>query len=162
MDDPRLAQLANTYPQAWNCFACHGIRVVVPNAVPGIGETRAIGTLDRLIKKYGEEHADFVVMTLAESHNNRNFIDETTLWAVSDMVRTAKRNYPSIMENDLENWFTFWDGTPLGVLADWCHDLDGLVSKRPALVGMLFERMLRHFGEMRQQPDLLDDRRMTG
>ncbi|MBX5238645.1 hypothetical protein HJC00_10020 [Rhizobium sp. NLR22b] len=118
-----------------------------------------MATLDRIRKRHGDAHARFVVMTLAETANNKAFIDETSLWVVSDMVRAAAKNYPDLVENNVSAWFSFFDAIPLGYLQYWAFDLDGIVSKRHALVGMLYERMRRQFGAMAVQPDLLDDRR---
>lgn len=148
-------------PEATAIFAEFDIVVVPANALVGPGQTRAVVTLDRIRRRYGAERARFVVMTLAETANNKAAIDETTLWAVSDMVRAAEKNYPELLENRVSEWLEFFDGIPLGVLAYWCRGLDGIASKRHALGGMIFERMRRHFGELAIQPDLLDDREMA-
>jgi hypothetical protein len=149
---------AADHPEALAIFAEYQIEVVPANVMPANGQTRAIATLDRIRKRHGEAHARFVVMTLAETANSRAFIDETTLWTVSDVMRAARKCYPSILENDVEAWFTFWDSIPVGWLQFWCSDLDGIVSKRHALAGMIWERFRRRFGELYTQPDLLDDR----
>ncbi len=147
------------HPQAEAIFAEHGIEVVPAHVMPAIGQTRAIATLDRIRNRYGDDHARFVVMTLAETANNKAFIDETSLWLVSDMVRAAQKNFPDLVNNNVTAWFSFFDGLPLGYLQYWAYDLDGVVSKRHALGGMVYERMKRTFGAMAKQPDLLDDRR---
>ena len=149
------------HPEAETIFAEYGITVVPANVMPAVGQTRAIATLDRIRKRHGEAHARFVVMTLAETANNRAFIDETSLWLVSDMMRAAEKNYPDLVDNNVSAWFSFWDGLPLGWLQFWALDLDGVISKRHALGGMVYERMRRRFGAMAAQPDLLDDRRRT-
>ncbi len=146
-------------PWAHETFAEYGITTVSANVMPGVGQTRAVATLERIRNRHGEPHARFVVMTLAETANNRGSIDETTLWAISDLIRAAEKNYPTLMSNDLEAWFSFFDAIPLGQLEYWTFGLDGVVSKRHALVGMVFERMRRRFGDLAIQPDLLDDRR---
>ncbi len=150
---------AADHPEALAIFAEYQIEVVPANVMPANGQTRAIATLDRIRKRHGEAHARFVVMTLAETANNKAFIDETSLWVVSDMVRAAAKNFPSLVDNDVSAWFAFFDAIPLGYLQFWTSDLDGVVSKRHALVGMLYERMRRRFGALAVQPDLLDDRR---
>lgn len=149
------------HPEAEAIFQEYGIEVVPANVMPAVGQTRAIATLDRIRNRHGEAHARFVVMTLAETANNRAFIDETSLWLVSDMIRAAEKNYPELVSNNVSAWFAFWDGLPLGWLQFWAFDLDGVISKRHALGGMVYERMRRRFGAMAAQPDLLDDRRRT-
>ncbi len=147
------------HPEALAIFADFDIEVVPANVMPAHGQTRAIATLDRIRKRYGEDHARFVVMTLSETENNKAFIDETSLWVVSDMARAAAKNFPDLVQNDVSSWFAFFDGLPLGWLQFWSHDLDGVISKRHALGGMIYERMRRRFGALAIQPDLLDDRR---
>ncbi|WP_245455758.1 hypothetical protein [Neorhizobium lilium] len=147
------------HPEALAIFAEHGIQVVPAHVMPSIGQTRAIVTLDRIRNRHGDAHARFVVMTLAETANNKAFIDETSLWVVSDMARAAAKNFPDLVENNVTAWFSFFDGLPLGWLQYWALDLDGVISKRHALGGMVYERMKRTFGAMARQPDLLDDRR---
>ena len=137
----------------------YGIKIVPYNVVPGIGETRSPNTLALIKHKHGVDHMRFVVGTMAETANNRALLDETMFWSVSDMALAFRKNFPHIMENDLDAWFSFFDRTPLGQLQYWCLDLEGVTSKRRALVGMLWERAVRQFGPMARQPDLLDDRR---
>ncbi|MDQ0996895.1 hypothetical protein QFZ34_002077 [Phyllobacterium ifriqiyense] len=137
------------------------IQIVPANVAPKIGETRAPRTIERIAKRHGEARARFVLGTLADTANNRVCLDETVLWAVNDMVTAAEKNFPSIVTDNVEAWFQFFDSLPLGVLQYWCTDLEGVISKRHALGGMLYERMRRRFGDLAVQPDLLDDRRRT-
>lgn len=137
----------------------YGVAIVPANVVPKLGETRAPNTLSRIMVKHGEEHCRFVVGTLAETANNKAQLDEIAYWCVSDMARAFRKNFPRIIEHDLDAWFGFWDGIPLGQLQYWCLDLEGVTSKRRALDGMIYERAVRRFGPMAAQPDLLDDRR---
>lgn len=135
------------------------ISIVPANVVPAIGQTRAPVTLAKIMKKHGLDHMRFVVGTLAETSNNKALLDETCFWVVSDMVRAFRKNFPTLMENDLGSWYGFWDAIPLGTLQLWCLDLEGITSKRRALDGMIFERAKRLFGPLAAQPDLYDDRR---
>jgi len=135
------------------------ITIVPANVAPQISQTRAPATLEKIKKKHGLDHMRFVVGTLAETANNRALLDETVFWVVSDMVRAFRKNFPTIMENDVAKWYEFFDALPLGTLQLWCLDLEGITSKRRALDGMIFERAKRVFGPLYSQPDLLDDRR---
>lgn len=135
------------------------VRIVPANVVPQIGETRAPETLRLIKNKHGRDHMRFVVGTLAETANNRALLDETIYWSVSDMARAFRKNFPKVMDHDLDAWFSFWDRMPLGQLQYWALDLEGITSKRRALDGMIYERAIRQFGPMAAQPDLLDDRR---
>ncbi|MGN8022278.1 hypothetical protein ACTJJ7_16370 [Phyllobacterium sp. 22229] len=135
------------------------ITVVPANVAPKGGQTRAPNTIERIIKRHGEARARFVLGTLADTANNRVCLDETVMWAVNDLVTAAEKNFPEIVNNNVESWYSFFDSMPLGVLQFWCLDLEGVVSKRHALAAMMYERLKRKFGPLSMQPDLLDDRR---
>lgn len=149
-----IAQAA--YPEAEVIFAEYGVVVVPANVIPALGQTRAIATLDRIRRRYGANHARFVVMTLADAANNKAALDETGLWATSDIILAFKKNYPAIMENDVSRFLAFFDGIPVGMLQYWCYGLDGITNKRAALVGLIWERACRVFGE--PQGELFDGR----
>ncbi len=136
-----------------------GVKIVPWSAIPALGETRAYKTLELIKRKYGPDEMRFVLMTLCETANNKALLEETIFWAVCDMNRAFKKNFPAVMRDDPDSWFQFFDRTPIGQLQAWCLDLEGITSKRRALVGMLWERAVRQFGPMAEQPDLLDDRR---
>ncbi|TKT45334.1 hypothetical protein [Rhizobium sp. LC145] len=145
-----------SHPEAEAIFAEFDIRVVPANVVPAVGETRAVATLHRIIRKYGSDHARFVVMALADCANNRAALDETGLWATSDIVLAFRKNYPEMMENDVSRFLSFFDAIPVGKLQYWCFGLDGITNKRAALVGLIWERACRVFGE--PQGELFDGR----
>lgn len=144
------------FPEAVAIFEEFGIKVVPYNVVPGLGESRAVANLDRIKVRYGKDHARFVVMTLADAANNKAALDETGLWATSDIILAFKKNYPAIMENDVSRFLAFFDGIPVGMLQYWCLGLDGITNKRAALVGLIWERACRVFGE--PQGELFDGR----
>lgn len=144
------------YPDARAIFEEFGIRVVPANVVPAVGETRAVATLHRIIRRHGDQHARFVVMAMADCANNRASLCETGLWATSDIVLAFRKNYPEIMENDVSRFLTFFDGIPVGKLQYWCIGLDGITNKRAALVGLIWERACRVFGD--PQAEMFDGR----
>lgn len=146
------------HPEAEAIFREYDITVVPANVMPAVGQSRAVGTLQRIIDRRGSNHAKMVVMTFAETANSKASINEYSLWAVSDLLLLAEKNFPHLVTTDVESWFQFFDGLPLGWLQFWTHDMDGIVPKRFALVGMVYERMKRVFGPLYMQPDLLDDR----
>lgn len=145
-----------SHPDAEAIFEEFGIEIVPANVVPKTGQTRAVASLHRIRRRYGADHARFVVMTLADAANNKAALDETGLWATSDIILAFKRNYPSIMENNVSLFLSFFDGVPVGMLQYWCLGLDGITNKRAALVGLIWERACRVFGE--PQGELFDGR----
>lgn len=147
------------HPEAEAILSEFGIEIIPANVVPQAGQTRAVATVSRIIKRYGLEHARFVIMTLAETSNNKARMNETAVWATSDVILAFRKNYPHIMEGEISRFFAFYDGIPVGYLQHWCDGLDGITNKRAALVGLIWERVCRVFGD--PQLDLLDDRRRT-
>lgn len=142
MIDPRVSILCQEY----------GITIVDGRAYPGIKETRAVVTMDRILSAKGEDHFRMVLSTVAETNNNQGYIDKHLLWAVSDLVET----YSVIVEERPSEWLECFDAAPVGELQ--------VVSKRLrhqrfALVGMIAERVVRRFGPNAGQGDLFDDRR---
>lgn len=132
-----------------------GVRIVDKHRYPGIGETRAVATLDRIIARHGEDHARLVLSTLMETGNNKVLLDESGLWMASDMVRKCRE----LIERDASAWLEMWDHIPGGELQFVCQRLSGIVPQRYALGGMVYERIYRRFGPLADQPDLFDDRR---
>jgi hypothetical protein len=144
------------HPDAEAIFEEFGIRIVPANVVPAARETRAVATLHRIAKRHGKEHARFIVMALADCANNASSLDETGLWATSDVVLAFRKNYPDIMSNDVSRFLAFYDAVPVGLLQYWCMGLDGITNKRSALTGLIWERACRVFGD--PQGQLFDGR----
>lgn len=142
-------------PRVYSICAEYGIKIVDAHRYPDIGETRAVATLDRILRNYGEGHFRLVMTTLAETSNNRAYLDEYSWWMTSDMV-IANRG---LIERDPSAWLELWDAIPLGRLQFMMNDLSGVVPQRHALSGVVFERIYRRFGPNADQLDLLDDRR---
>lgn len=147
------------HPDAEAILGEFGIEIIPANVVPQAGQTRAVVTVSRIIKRYGVEHARMVIMTLTETANNKARLSETAIWATSDVILAFRKNYPHIMAGEISQFFAFYDRIPVGHLQHWVDGLDGITNKRAALVGLLWERAVRVFGD--PQLDLLDDRRRT-
>lgn len=144
MIDPRVQSLCDEFD----------VRIVPKSAYPGPGETRAVGTLQKIVTRHGMEHARLVMSTLAETENNKIALDAAAFGAASDLIRAC----PEWVE-DASKWLAIWDATPVGELQVLAYDLRGHVSMRGALAGLIYERLWRAFGPRSIQPDLYDDRR---
>lgn len=138
MIDPRVVSLCNEV----------GIECIEGTAYPRLGQTRAVNTIRRIIERFGEQHARMVLMTLAETQNNKALVDEVGLWMASDMVRA----FHAEIEQDASLWLSLWDKLPVGYLQFVSQGLRGTVKQRDALGGMVYERLRRVYGE----PDLLE------
>jgi hypothetical protein len=144
MVDPRVEALCQEF----------SIKIVDKSRYPEAGQTRAVGTLSKIISRHGMEHARLVMTTLAETENNKLALEASAFGAASDLIRAK----PEWVE-DTETWYRVWDRCPVGELQALAHELRGYVSMRSALAGMVYERMWRAFGPRSIQPDLLDERR---
>lgn len=145
MIDPRVQSLCDEFE----------VRIIPGHRYPEIGETRAVTTLARIYRRFGEDHLRWVMRTLTETANNKALMDEAGLWAASDLVRA----YADVIEANPEAWFEVWDKTPVGELQFSCHRLRGVINQRVALAGMVHERLYRRFEVDQRQGDLLDERR---
>lgn len=132
-----------------------GIVIVPKHKYPAPGQTRAVATIDRIWRKFGEGHLRMVLTTLVETANNKACLDEAALWATSDLVRACA----GIIEHHPTEWLELWDVVPVGELQFVTQDLYGVTPLRHALSGMIYERIVRRFGPRFSQPDLFDDRR---
>jgi hypothetical protein len=144
--DPRVQALCDEF----------GVEVIPAHRYPDVGQTRAVKTIQRIMRRHGEAHMRLVMTTLAETANNRALLTEVSLWTVSDLIRAC----PEIVETRSSDWLELWDECPVGELQFWTQDLAGIVPQRHALSGMIYERIVRRFGPRYMQPDLLDDRRL--
>ncbi len=126
-----------------------GIEIIPAHRYPEIGQTRAVKTILRIIRRYGEDHARWVLRTLVETSNNKALIDETGLWAASDLVRA----YWDDLQADPEAWFEVWDSVPVGK-RQWeiQQRLSGIVNQRAALAGAVNRHLYERFDA--PQPEL--------
>ena len=141
MIDPRVQSLCTE----------HGIRIVDGRAYPGIRETRAVTTMERILNSKGEDHFRMVLVTLAETENNAAYLDKYLWWACSDLVET----FHHLVEGHTSEWLEMFDKAPVAQLQFIARKLK---HQRFALVGMLAERVAIHFGPNAMQKDMFDDR----
>lgn len=139
MIDPRVQALCDEF----------GVEIIPAHRYPEIGQTRAVRTILRIIRRYGEDHARWVLRTLVETSNNKALIDETGLWAASDLVRA----YWDELQADPEAWFEVWDNVPVGK-RQWeiQQRLSGIVNQRAALAGAVNRHLYERFDA--PQPEL--------
>lgn len=139
MIDPRVQALCDEF----------GVETIPAHRYPEIGQTRAVKTILRIIRRYGEDHARWVLRTLVETSNNKALIDETGLWAASDLVRA----YWDDLQADPEAWFEVWDSVPVG-RRQWeiQQRLSGIVNQRAALAGVMNKHLYAQFDA--PQPEL--------
>src|SRR5690606_41073399 len=75
------------FSRDWSSDVCSSdldefeVRIVPKSAYPGPGETRAVATLSKIIKRHGIEHARLVMATLAETGNNKAALEAAAFGA---------------------------------------------------------------------------------
>jgi hypothetical protein len=123
--DPRVIALCDEF----------GIKIVPANVYPNELETRAPGTLGKILAKHGEGHLRIVLSTLTETKGGiQALLDETAFWAVSDLVLAR----PDWIEERLSDWLSVWDEMPFGPMMAANQDIRGVVPLRPALAGACY------------------------
>ncbi len=139
MTDARVQSLCDEF----------GLVIIPSHRYPELGQTRATKTLERIMRKHGEEHLRWVIRTICETANNKVLADETGLWAVSDLVLA----YRDDMLKNPEAWFQAWDSAPVGV-RQWeiQQRLSGIVNQRSALAGAINKHLYARFSG--KQPEL--------
>jgi hypothetical protein len=143
MIDPRVTALCSEF----------GIEIVPKHRYPEPGQTRAVETMARIIRRYGVEHMRMVMTTLRETANNHALLDEAGLWMASDMVLVRG------IDRIDSAWLDLWDRVEVGKLQFMTQSLAGIVPQRYALGGMVYERIYKEFGPDAGQSDLFDDAR---
>lgn len=133
MIDPRVRSLCEEF----------GVEVIEGTSYPKLGQTRAHNTIRMMIDRLGEDHARMVMLTLADTRNNKALMDECSLWAASDMVRVFKDE----IEKDPEFWLGCWDKMPVGLFQSRAHELRGKIKPRFALGGMLYLMLRQAYGQ---------------
>lgn len=136
--DPRVKALCAEF----------SVDVIEGTNYPKLGQTRAHNTIRIMIDRMGEGHARMVLMTLAETENNRAMLDECAIWACSDMVRVFRTE----IDADASRWLSVWDAMPVPVFQSRSHELRGMVKPRFALGGMIYLYLRQAYG----QPELLE------
>lgn len=139
MIDPRVQALCDEFD----------VEIVAAHRYPELGQTRAVKTILRILRRHGEDHARWVLRTLTETANNKAMLDEAGLWAASDLVLA----YWGDIQTDPSAWFEVWDSVPVG-RRQWeiQQRLSGIVNQRAALAGVVNKHLYERFDA--PQPEL--------
>lgn len=115
----------------------YDIEIIPGNVYPLPGQTRAVSTMCQILTRYGEGHFRLVMTTLGETRGNNALIEQSSLWAVSDLVRAC----PEWVEERTSEWLQWWDEIPLGQIMAVISQLRGSVNQRYALAGAIYWRL---------------------
>ncbi len=124
MTDPAVQALCDEFE----------LKIVPANVAPLPGQTRAVQTIGRILRKHGEAHTRLVLACLIETEGNDGLVDEVSLWAVSDLIRAC----PRWVEEHTSEWLEAFDQIPLGKLMYFVNELRGISHQRHALAGLAY------------------------
>lgn len=110
------------------------IGIVPKSTYPMPGQTRAVVSIDRLIRNHGEKHVRLVLTILTECKGNDAMIDEMGLSAVSILVQACS----DMIEENASAFLELFDQIPFGPLMVIANELRGIVHQGHALAGMLY------------------------
>lgn len=128
-----------TSPTTETLCAEFDIEIIGKSRYPEPGQTRAVGTIRRIIDKRGAAHARLVLCVLAEGKGNNAVIDEMSLWAVSDLITACA----DIVEDDASALLELFDHIPIGPYMMMANELRGFVKQHAALAGMIYLHVRR-------------------
>jgi hypothetical protein len=134
MIDPRVLSICEEY----------GVRVIAGHRYPDVGETRAVSTLNRILKKYGEKHLRDILHTAASTENNKACLESNFIWCCSDLLV----EYRDLYKFSATRWLEVFDAAPIGPFL-WL--IRGQRQQRFLLKGFMTERIVRAYAD---QPDL--------
>ncbi|MER9871354.1 hypothetical protein NKJ35_30125 [Mesorhizobium sp. M0136] len=97
------------------------------------GQTRAVGSIRRLLDNHGAEHARLVLCVLAEGRGEPRAHRESSLTAVSDLLLAG----PDLVEQGMAAVLEVFDAIPLGAYMAIVNELRGRVHQGHALAGIL-------------------------
>jgi hypothetical protein len=125
------------------------IRIVPTKRRPRENETTAAGTLQKILRRYGEAHFTMMVRTIAETKGNATALTEPVLWAISD-VMLAQPSWP----NTGSDWLTAFDSIDLRSLQKMARPLFAIskLPARAAIGGMLVQRLQPIFSPPKVKP----------
>ena len=109
------------------------IKAVPLYAYRGPGATMAIACMESILKQYGYAHLKFVLMSIAETRNNKRELVAPVIWAVSDLIRA----HPEWADRASE-WFDAFDRVDLAKIRTIAKRNRNAVKPRAAIATLLF------------------------
>jgi hypothetical protein len=109
------------------------IKVVGLQRYRGPTETMAVGSLERILKQHGYAHLKMVLMSIAETSNNKRELVAPVIWAISDLIRA----HPAWADRASE-WFEAFDRVDIRQLRVFAKQNKAVVKPRAAIATLLF------------------------
>lgn len=109
------------------------ITAISPHRYRGPMETMAVESMERILAQYGYAHLKMVLMSIAETPNNKREIVAPVIWAISDLVRA----HPT-WAGRATDWFSAFDRVDLGKLREMAKRNKHAAKPRAAIATLLF------------------------
>jgi hypothetical protein len=108
----------------------------------GPGQTCAAGTLEEILRDYGEVHLRNVLQTIMETENNGMALVRPVMLAVSDII--IKKDW---FELDPSKWFEVFDKIDLSEMHRIAKADKEVMKARHLVGGMILDRLRPHFSD---------------
>lgn len=95
-------------------------------------------TLEKMVRKHGQEHTIFVLRTITETKNNKRELVAPTIEAVSDIVLCHRAWW----QRDAGKWLDAFDTLDLPKLRQIAKSNQGAVRVRHAMAALIHDRLL--------------------
>jgi hypothetical protein len=109
------------------------IEVIDLQRYRGPGATMATACMESIFRKYGYGHAKLVLMSIAETRNNKRELVAPVIWAISDLIRA----HPAWAERATD-WFDAFDRVDIRQLRVFAKLNKSAVKPRATLATLLF------------------------
>lgn len=109
------------------------IRVIPNPKHRGPMETKAVETMERILRDQGYGHLKMVLMSVVETPNNKRELVAPVIWAISDLIRA----HPTWAER-AGDWFAALDNISLGDIRAMAKANRRAAKPRDAIATMLF------------------------
>jgi hypothetical protein len=123
------------------------IKVVDLQRYRGPTETMAVGSLERIPKQYGYAHLKMVLMSIAETSNNKRELVAPVIWAISDLIRA----HPEWADR-VSDWLAAFDKVDICQLRAFARLNKSAVKPRAALATLLFGFLASQMDQQQNQP----------
>jgi len=115
-----------------------GIRIVPVTKQRAPMETCAVNTLDHILRDHGVKHLRSVLLSIAETENNKRMLVAPVIWAVSDILLA----HPSWFGGD---FLEAMDRIDLAEMHERAKANREAAQPRQAIATMLFEELRKDF-----------------
>jgi hypothetical protein len=134
-------------PELTNLLAELEITVIDLQRYRGPGATMALACIESIFQKYGYSHTKLVLMTIAETSNNKRELVAPVIWAISDLIRA----HPAWAKRATD-WYDAFDRVDIRQLRAFARLNKSAVKPRATLATLLFGFLKSQMDKKQDQP----------